>query len=72
MESTGRLPPGVLLGSVLFAALRFVLEEESQGGEAEQEGLEEPEAACGHLGDAFVTAGTHRKTQPVKECGAAS
>lgn len=72
MESTGRLPPRVLLGLVLFAALRFVLEEESQGGEAEQEGLEEPEAACGHVVDAFVTGGTHKKTQPLNDCGDAS
>lgn len=61
MESTGRLPPRVLLGLVLFAALRFVLEEDSQGGEAKQEGLEEPEAACGHVVDAFVTAGGHTR-----------
>lgn len=72
MESTGRLPPRVLLGLVLFAALRFVLDEEPQGGEAEQEGLEEPEAACGHAVDAFVTAGTRKKTQPVRKCGDAS
>lgn len=68
MESTGRLPPRVPLGLVLFAALRFVLEEETQRGEAEQEGLEEPEAASGHVVDAFVTGGTQKKTQPVNKC----
>lgn len=68
MESTGRLPPRVRLGLVLFAALRFVLEEETQGRKAEQEGLEEPEAASGHVVDAFVTGGTQKKTQPVNEC----
>lgn len=41
--------------------LRVVLEEKPKGGEAKQEGLEEPQAACGHVGDAFVTAGTQKR-----------
>lgn len=46
---------------MLFAAPGVVLEEKPKGGEAKQEGLEEPQAACGHVGDAFVTAGTQEK-----------
>lgn len=48
---------------LLFAVLRLVLEEKSEGGEAKQEGLEEPEAARGHVVDALVTAATRKETQ---------
>lgn len=51
-----------MLALVLFTTLGVVLEEEPKGGEAEQEGLEEPEEACGHAVDAFVTVGTQKKT----------
>lgn len=53
--------PFLLLVLVLFATAGVVLEEKPKGGEAKQEGLEEPQAACGHVGDAFVTAGTQKK-----------
>lgn len=52
--------PSLLLVLVLFATL-WVLEEKPKGGEAKEEGLEEPQAACAHVGDAFVTAGTQKK-----------
>lgn len=40
--------------SVLFAALRVELEQQAEGGEAEQKGLAEPHAASGHAVDALV------------------
>lgn len=40
-----------------FGTLGVVLEEEAEGGKAEQEGLDEPEAAGGRVGDSFVAAG---------------
>lgn len=46
---------------MLFATPRVVLEEKPKRGEAKQEGLEEPQAACGRVGDAFVTAGAQKK-----------
>lgn len=42
--------------SVVFGTLGVVLEEQAEGGEAEQEGLEEPQAASGRAVDTFVTA----------------
>lgn len=46
---------------MLFALPRVVLEEEAKGGEAKQEGLQKPQAACAGAADAFVAAGTHKK-----------
>lgn len=39
--------------SVLLAALRVELEQQAEGGEAEQEGLGEPHAASGHAVNAL-------------------
>lgn len=50
---------------VLFVTPGVVLEKKPKGGEAKQEGLEEPQAAGGHVGDAFVTAGTQKKYEKV-------
>lgn len=41
--------------SVLFAALWVELEQQAEGGEAEQQGLREPHAASGHAVDALVS-----------------
>lgn len=49
----------------LLAMLRVVLEEKPKGGEAKQQGLEEPQAACGHVRDAFVTARTQKRYKKV-------
>lgn len=40
---------------VLFAAFGVELEQQPEGGEAEQQGLCEPHAACGHVVDALVS-----------------
>lgn len=65
IKSTRHRPPSPPL--VLFATPRVVLEEEPEGREAKQEGLEEPQAACGHVGDAFVAAGKYRRnTQKIR------
>lgn len=41
--------------SVLFAALGVELEQQAEGGEAEQQGLREPHAASGHAVNALVS-----------------
>lgn len=48
----------LLRESVLFGALGVVLEEQAEGGEAKQKGLDKPQAASGRAVDTFVTAGT--------------
>lgn len=40
---------------MLFAALGVELEQQAEGGEAEQEGLREPHAASGHAVNALVS-----------------
>lgn len=47
--------PVAAVTSVLFAALRVELEQQPQGGEAEQEGLGEPHATSGHAVNALVS-----------------
>lgn len=42
--------------SVLLGALGVILEEEAEGSEPEQKGLEEPQAASGCVGDPFFAA----------------
>lgn len=64
-ETSRARPPRLLPVSVPFAVLGLVLEEKSEGGEAKQEGLEDPEAARGPVVDALVTAATRRETQRV-------
>lgn len=56
----------LLLPSVLFGTLGVVAEEQSEGGVAEQEGLDKPQAASGHVADTFVTAGTRRRNTEQK------
>lgn len=46
---------------MLFATLGVVFEEKTEGEDPEQKGLDEPQAASGHVGDAFVTAEGHRR-----------
>ena len=45
---------------MLFGALWVVFDQQAEGGEAKQEGLDEPQAARGQVGDAFLTAGEKR------------
>lgn len=52
----------LLLLSVLFGTLRIVLQEQPEGGEAKQEGLDKPQAASGRVVDPFVTAGKKYKS----------
>lgn len=42
---------------MLLAALRVELEQQAEGGEAEQEGLGEPHAASGHAVNALGSVG---------------
>lgn len=55
-----------LLPSVLFGTLGVVAEEQSEGGVAEQKGLDKPQAASAHVADTFVTAGTRRRNTTTK------
>lgn len=50
-----------LLVSVVFAALRVVLKEQAEGGEAKEKGLHKPQVASGRVVDTFVTAETQKK-----------
>lgn len=56
----------LLLESVLFGALGVVFQEQTEGGEAKQKGLDEPQAASDHVGDAFVTAGVQRRNNELQ------
>lgn len=51
----------LLLVSVVFGVLGVVLEEQAEGGEAKEKGLDKPQAASGCVVDTFVTAGTQKK-----------
>lgn len=52
------------LESVLFGAFGVVLDEQAEGGEAEQKGLHHPQEASGRVADAFVAAEKTTMNQP--------
>lgn len=54
------------LTSVLLGTLGVVLDEQAEGGEAKQKGLDKPQAARGHVVNTFVTAGTERRNDEQK------
>lgn len=47
--------------SVAFAVLGVVLEEQAEGGEAKENGLNKPQVASGCVVDTFVTEGTQKR-----------
>lgn len=69
-RSGSRMSQGSCRASVLFGTLGVVLEEQSEGEDAEQKALDKPQATSGHAGDAFVAAKGHTGETRVKPAAA--